>query len=111
MLSYQLAGLDPDLSGEEDVSDWFREALDSVDDVMEKDRCALFGGLFSHFSLSQLCLSWVKRDFQPSACDDSKDSAFWANVCRLALADYKAEVQELLKGVAHQDPSFGLNPF
>lgn len=59
------------LEGEEDVSDWFREALDSVDDVMEKD------------------------------------SAFWANVCRLALADYKAEVQELLKGVAHQDPHIG----
>lgn len=66
MLSYQLAGVDTDLSGEEDVSDWFREALDSVDDVMEKDRCALFGGLFSHFRLSQLCLSLAKKDF-PSA--------------------------------------------
>ena len=63
-----------------------------------------------------VCLSYVchgpKKTFrQPSACDDSKDSAFWANVCRLALADYKAEVQELLKGVAHQDPSLGLKPF
>ena len=47
MLFYRLAGVDPDLSGEEDVSDWFREALDSVDDVMEKDCCVLFGGLLA----------------------------------------------------------------
>lgn len=38
-----------------------------------------------------------------------KDSAFWAPVCRLALADYKAEVQELLKGVAHRDQNLGFD--
>lgn len=38
-----------------------------------------------------------------------KDSAFWAPVCRLALADYKAEVQELLKGVARRDQNLGFD--
>lgn len=36
-----------------------------------------------------------------------EDSAFWPAVCRLALADYKAEVQELLELVAHEDQRLG----